>query len=220
MLSGVIGISLSIYLLTEHQTVPNLDSLLTERDSIYVIPFKSLPPEPPPPADPVPASAPRQLSSGAATATLVSDSAATETVTTVSGPSTLSASVTGTTAVKANSSTAAITSTVAQPRRLYELDEPAAFEGGFSALLRFLGKNIRYPEIAREFSISGTVHMSFVVDELGQISDVKALNHPGYGMEEEAIRVIRLIPGFKSPARVNGVAVKSYYELPVRFSIK
>ena len=48
-----------------------------------------------------------------------------------------------------------------------------------------------------------TVYVQFVVDKEGNISDVKALTNHGYGMEEEAVRVIKKGPNW-TPAIQNG----------------
>ncbi|HET9429556.1 MAG TPA: energy transducer TonB, partial [Chitinophagaceae bacterium] len=63
-----------------------------------------------------------------------------------------------------------------------------------------------------------TVWVQFIVDKEGAISDVKALSNHGYGMEEEAVKVIRKGPAW-IPAIQNGRAVKAYRKQPITFVV-
>ncbi len=63
-----------------------------------------------------------------------------------------------------------------------------------------------------------TVVVQFIVDKEGNISDVKAMTNHGYGMEEEAVRVIKR--GAKwNPAIQNGRQVKAYKKQPITFVV-
>jgi protein TonB len=64
-----------------------------------------------------------------------------------------------------------------------------------------------------------TVMVQFVVDKEGVPSDVRALTNFGYGMEEEAIRVIRKGPKW-IPAIQNGRQVKAYRRQPITFRVE
>ena len=99
----------------------------------------------------------------------------------------------------------------------YQVDKEAEFEGGLKALYRFLGGQLKYPPIAAEIGKEGTVYVKFVVDETGKVSRLSLLNSLGYGLDEEAIRVVSIIPKFKSPAIMKGKPVKSYFQLPIKF---
>ena len=76
------------------------------------------------------------------------------------------------------------------------------------ALMKFLKDNLRYPPFAGEHSIQGIVTCSFEVSESGIIDNIKILNSPGFDLDHEAIRLIKLMSGKWSSAIVNGVAVK------------
>ncbi len=80
---------------------------------------------------------------------------------------------------------------------------PAEFPGGQSEWLRYLQKNLLYPEEAIEVGVQGMVRVQFIVDKEGNISDVKALNDPGEGLAEEAVHIIKRGPKWK-PAEQNG----------------
>lgn len=80
---------------------------------------------------------------------------------------------------------------------------PAEFPGGLSEWTRYLQKNLRYPEQAIENGKEAVVRVQFIVDREGDISEVRALNDPGDGLAEEAVRIIKKGPKWK-PAEQNG----------------
>lgn len=101
----------------------------------------------------------------------------------------------------------------------FELEKEAEFEGGLQALYKFIRDNLRYPPQAYDAGVDGSVYVKFVVDETGKVSRLTLLNTRGYGLDEEALRVVGMIPKFKSPAMMKGHAVKSYFQVPIRFRI-
>lgn len=98
-------------------------------------------------------------------------------------------------------------------------DEYPEFEGGMAALNRWIASRLRYPEEAIDHTKQGKVHVKFIVDEQGQVQFPVAMNKLGYGLEEEALRVVAGIPKFKSPAKIKGQAVKCYFVLPINFKL-
>ncbi len=99
------------------------------------------------------------------------------------------------------------------------VDSEPEFEGGLKALYKFIKDNLRYPDQAYGAGVDGTVYVKFVVDETGKVNRLSLLNSKGYGLDEEALRVVGMIPKFKTPAKVQGQPVKVYYQLPIRFHI-
>ena len=92
------------------------------------------------------------------------------------------------------------------------------YPGGFESWKRFLGKNIRYPELAIENEIEGTVLVQFIVDKAGLVSDVQAISGPNE-LRDEAVRVIKK-SGQWTPAIQNGSQVKSYKRQPIVFRLE
>ena len=99
----------------------------------------------------------------------------------------------------------------------YQVDTQPEFEGGLSALYRFVASHLHYPEIASGEGKGGTVYVKFVVDENGKVGKLSLLNNLGYGLDDEALRVVALIPKFKKTATAAGHYVKVYYQLPIKF---
>jgi periplasmic protein TonB len=94
------------------------------------------------------------------------------------------------------------------------------FPGGASAWLRYLNKNLRYPDDAVNNEIQGTIVVQFIVDKEGNVSDVQAISGPDNGgLREEAVRVIKK-SGKWTPAVQNGRNVKSYKKQPIVFKLE
>jgi len=92
------------------------------------------------------------------------------------------------------------------------------FPGGVDAMNRFLVQNIRFPEEAARAGIQGTVFVAFVVERDGSISNVRVLRGIGGGAEEEAVRVVSMMPRW-SPGTQDGRPVRVNISMPIRFSL-
>ena len=99
------------------------------------------------------------------------------------------------------------------------VEEMPAFPGGEAKLMEYVGKNIKYPQIARETGIQGRVFIGFVVEPDGSVSNVKLLRGIGGGCDEEAMRVVKNMPKWK-PGKQRGKAVRVQYMLPVNFRLQ
>jgi hypothetical protein len=97
--------------------------------------------------------------------------------------------------------------------------EPA-FPGGNTGWQKYLEKNLDLHVAETNQAQSGTytVYVVFIVHKDGSISDIKPLTHHGFGMEEEAIRVISGGPKW-IPAVQNGWKVNAYKKQPVTFIV-
>jgi periplasmic protein TonB len=96
----------------------------------------------------------------------------------------------------------------------------ASFKGGESAWRKYLERNLNANVGPDNGAPTGvyTVYVQFVVSKDGSISDVKALTNHGYGMEAEAVRVIKKGPPW-TPAVQNGRSVNAYRKQPVTFQV-
>lgn len=108
------------------------------------------------------------------------------------------------------------------PNKIFEKVEiEAAFKGGEQAWRRFLEKNLDPNTPVNNNAPEGTyqVWVQFIVDNEGNMSNVTALTKHGYGMEEEAVRVIKKAPKWE-PAVQNGRKVKAYRKQPISFIVQ
>jgi len=94
------------------------------------------------------------------------------------------------------------------------------FNGDEQQLWKFLGSNLQYPQEALQKGLKGTVYVSFFIDQYGRAKDHKILRGINEQFNNEALRVVRLIPNDWIPAIYDGQVVTSQYHIPVRFSLK
>ncbi len=97
-------------------------------------------------------------------------------------------------------------------------DTEPQFPGGEQALMRFLGQNVRYPATAQRTGIQGMVVVSFTVMPDGKLENIKVVKSLGGGLDQEAIRVAKLMPAWQ-PALSNNMPVAASHLLPIRFTI-
>ncbi len=103
---------------------------------------------------------------------------------------------------------------------VFDVAEKAEFKGGQEELYKYLGSNLEYPPVALEDSIAGTVILLFVVEKDGTIKEISVVSKKlGYGLEEEAIRVIKSTSGMWTAAKQRDKNVRMRYRLPVKFVI-
>ncbi len=91
------------------------------------------------------------------------------------------------------------------------------YPGGSRALRRFIDENLKYPAAALENNIEGVVYLSYTVADDGQVEDIKVMKGPGYGCEEEAVRVVSLLR--YEPAHNRGLRVRTTLRTRIHFRI-
>ena len=96
------------------------------------------------------------------------------------------------------------------------VEEKPEFPGGEAGFFKYLAKQIKYPRVAVETGIQGTVYVSFTVMEDGSITNVNLVHSIGGGCDEEALRVIQNMPRWK-PGMQQGHKVRVDYRLPVKY---
>lgn len=99
------------------------------------------------------------------------------------------------------------------------VEKQPEFPGGTTALMKFLGDNIKYPVIAQENGIQGRVICNFVVERDGSISDVQVVRGQDPSLDKEAIRVIKTMPKW-TPGQQRGKPVRVRFTLPVVFRLQ
>lgn len=113
----------------------------------------------------------------------------------------------------------AIVETPKETETFIVVEEMPAFPGGDMACRRFLQENARYPQLAKETGIQGKVYLRFVVNETGKVVEVEVLRGIGGGCDEEAVRVVSMLPDWK-PGRQSGHNVRVAYNIDVDFILR
>ncbi len=98
-------------------------------------------------------------------------------------------------------------------------EEMPSFPGGDGALYGFLAQNIAYPEIAKRAGVEGQVIVTFTVSKTGQISSPRVARGIGGGCDEEALRVVMMMPRW-NPGKQNGQPVNVQVTVPIRFQLQ
>ncbi|QGW26905.1 M56 family metallopeptidase [Phnomibacter ginsenosidimutans] len=100
-----------------------------------------------------------------------------------------------------------------------ETETPPAFPGNYDGWRRYLERNLQYPNEAQEKGIQGKVVVQFVVDTEGNLSDIYAMNDPGGGLAQEAVRIIKSGPKWV-PALQNGQKVIARTSQTITFRLE
>jgi protein TonB len=99
------------------------------------------------------------------------------------------------------------------------VEEMPQFPGGDDELLKFISKNISYPEDAIRNNIQGRVILKFAVNADGSIDRIQILRGIDNSLDSEAVRVVKTLPKFK-PGKQQGVPVPVWFCLPVLFRLE
>ncbi|NOZ47357.1 MAG: energy transducer TonB [Chlorobi bacterium] len=93
------------------------------------------------------------------------------------------------------------------------------FPGGERALRQFIKDNIQFPEIAKEIHLTGKVYLHFVVTKTGKIGKIEVLRSVDPVLDNEAIRVIKLLPKW-NPGLQAGKPVSVWYSIDINFQLE
>lgn len=99
-----------------------------------------------------------------------------------------------------------------------QADVVPQFPGGTNALIRFIYQNMEYPSVALKQRIQGRVWCSFIVNKDGSVSHVKLEEGVYIFLDEEAERVLKMLPNW-TPGLVNGEPVRIKVYIPIVFKL-
>ena len=98
------------------------------------------------------------------------------------------------------------------------VEENPSFMGGVKEMYKFLAQNLTYPSAAQRANIQGKVFLKFIVEKDGSITGVETMKGIGFGCDEEAARVVKLMPKWIA-GRQNGRNVRVIFTIPVFFKL-
>lgn len=104
----------------------------------------------------------------------------------------------------------------AAPTVYFTAEVMPAFPGGDAALVKFLSSKVQYPAAALDRGLSGKVHVTFTIDPEGHLHDPRVARGLGHGLDEEALRLVRLMPWW-TPGKVHGQPVWVSVTMPIVF---
>lgn len=98
------------------------------------------------------------------------------------------------------------------------VDQMPQFPTGNDGLGRFISEYIRYPSRAKDEGIQGRILCSFIVRKDGAISNVEIVNGLDNDLDNEALRVLSMMPKW-TPGKNNNETVSVKCILPIDFTI-
>jgi len=100
------------------------------------------------------------------------------------------------------------------------VEEKPTFNGGdANEFSKWVGKNLIYPEVAKENGVQGRVTLQFTVEKDGKVTKVKVLRGVDASLDKEAVRVVSSSPAWK-PGKQRDRAVPVTYTFPVIFQLR
>lgn len=97
---------------------------------------------------------------------------------------------------------------------LADVEKLPEFPGGLTKFYKFIGENFKMSAEANKNKIEGKAYMQFIIEKDGSLSGIKTLQDPGYGIGDEATRVLKLSPKWTA-ATQEGKPVRVMYSLPI-----
>jgi TonB family protein len=101
----------------------------------------------------------------------------------------------------------------------YDYFIPASFPNGKVEMIKFLTKELQYPEDAITYGVEGKVFVRFTVKRNGVISEAEVIRKVDDLLDSEALRIVQKMPKW-IPGMVDGEIVNMYFDLPVRFKLE
>ncbi len=95
--------------------------------------------------------------------------------------------------------------------------KPPVYPGGKKALDEFIKSNLRYPDIAIDQKVQGTVSVDYDLDVFGNVTKTKIKHGIGYGCDEEALRLVKLLKYAKK--KYQGMRVVFHQNINIHFRL-
>lgn len=105
-----------------------------------------------------------------------------------------------------------------EPIQFRIVEQYPEFPGGMTEYMKWLTRNLRYPDIARSQKIQGKVVVQFIVNQDGTIADAKVVKSVNPHLDREAMRVIRMMPSWK-PGIQDNKPCKTMVAIPIVFKL-
>ena len=105
-----------------------------------------------------------------------------------------------------------------QPIKFTVVQKIPEFPGGWSAFMQWLTKNLKYPQVAQNNKVQGTVVVTFIVNKDGSIANTKVSTSVDAALDAEALRVMKMMPKWKPGMDKNKVC-RTMIAIPVVFKL-
>lgn len=92
------------------------------------------------------------------------------------------------------------------------------YDGGIQGFREYIAKNFTIPPQAAKQNIQGKIFVEFIIEKDGSLTDIKVIRGLGFGLDEEAQRVLSNCKKWK-PGEIKGEKIKARYVLPIAINI-
>jgi protein TonB len=107
---------------------------------------------------------------------------------------------------------------IIEPEVVYFAEIMPSYKGGMAALIKFLRKELNYPDEAKANNVQGRVFVEFIVNKEGGIEKVKIKKGVDPLLDNEALRVVNKMPNWE-PGQQNNKKVSVCFTIPINFSL-
>ena len=104
------------------------------------------------------------------------------------------------------------------PLNFRVVEELPEFPGGASEFMKWLTKNLHYPAQAQQRKLQGKVVAQFIVNKDGTISNIELVKRVDPSLDNEALRVLRLMPRWKA-GQQNEKPCRTQVCIPIVFKL-
>lgn len=98
--------------------------------------------------------------------------------------------------------------------KLVDVDVKPEFPGGLGGFYKYIGQNFKTPAEAVKNRVEGQIYVQFIIEKDGSIQQIRILKDLGYGLGDEAVRVLKRSPKWVPGSR-KGITVRVMYALPL-----
>jgi protein TonB len=113
-----------------------------------------------------------------------------------------------------NSSSTTETTPIDTSYTTVELDKLPSYPGGLDNFYEYISTNFEKPELESVGTV--TVLVSFVIEIDGSLTNINVIRNPGYGLDHEALRVLKSLKTKWIPGVKDGEKVRTKYTLPIK----
>ena len=93
------------------------------------------------------------------------------------------------------------------------LDKQPSFPNGMDGFYKYVANNFQRPELDEPQTIR--VIVSFVIEKDGSMTNISVLQNPGFGMDKEAIRVLKALKTKWNPGIKDNQPMRTQFTLPI-----
>ena len=97
-------------------------------------------------------------------------------------------------------------------------DMPSFKGGGLNAFSLYIQKSLKYPPLASENGIEGTVYIRFIVEKDGSINRVEVLRGVDPVLDDAAVAAVERAPKWE-PGKQRGMTVRVSCTIPIMFAL-